>query len=79
MYTIYLAGVGEVSIPVNSILVIRSKTYLIGHDCNNRYVNIVADKVSIPRNQPGECGYCHIVSYVHGDTVVNCDLYQAIH
>ena len=79
MYTLYLAGVGEVSIPAKSVHVIGTKFYLIGHDSKRRPINLTVDKIRIPGNQPGECGYCHITAYAYGSTVTKCDIYRALH
>lgn len=79
MYTIYLAGIGEVSIPAKSVRHIGRKVYLVGRDRKHKPINLTVDKICMPGNQPGDCGYCHITTYVYGNTVTRCDIYQALY
>lgn len=78
MYTLYLAGIGEVSVPRKSVKHIGHKIYLLGYDRRRQSIYLVVDRIDIPKGQPEECGYCHIISYSHGNTVTKCNIYQAL-
>lgn len=79
MYTMYFAGVGEVSVYKDALHNIGSKTYILGYDSTHRPIRFTVDRVYVPKDQPNDCGYCHITSYTQGNTVTQCNIYQALH
>lgn len=79
MYTMYLAGIGEVSLRPSTLHTIGSKTYMLGYDSDNNRIRFTVDRVYVPKDQPNDCGYCHIISYTQGNTVTQCNIYKALH
>ena len=77
MYTVYLAGIGEVLIQKSSVHIIGRKTYVLGRDSDRIPIRLTIDIMRAPKL--GECGYCHITSYTQGKIITRCDIYVAIY
>lgn len=79
MYTMYIPELGEVNVRVNDLHKIGNKTYLLGYDATHTRVRFTVDKIRVPKDQPNDCGFCHITSYTKGDKVTQCNIYKALH
>jgi hypothetical protein len=79
MYTMYIAGIGEVHVYKDALHRIGTKTYILGYDSARQPIRFTVDRIYVPKDRPGECGYCHITSYTQGTTVTQCNIYKAIH
>lgn len=79
MYTMYITGIGEVLMHATSLHTIGSKTYILGYDSNRNRIRFTVDRIFVPKDQPNDCGYCHITSYTQGNTITQCNIYKALH
>jgi hypothetical protein len=78
MYTIYLDGIGEVTLRKNVMHSHKHKTCILGHDNNRVRIGIIVDKLIMPSNPFDDCGYCHITSYTRFGITTKCNIYAAI-
>ena len=78
MYTIYIAGIGEVVLRKSTIHTKGRKTCILGRDTNKVRVGIIADKVCKPSNPFDDCGYLHITSYTRFGITTKCNIYAAL-
>lgn len=79
MYTLYLLPIGEVSLYFSTVRISGYHIYISGRDQQHNQVDLVLDKLCYPDILPGNCGYCHILSYTVNGNTTKCNLYRALH
>lgn len=79
MYTMYIKGIGEVVMHAKSLHKIGRKTYMLGYDRSHNKIWFTVNRIYVPKDQPNDCGYCHITSYTQGNTITQCNIYKALH
>lgn len=77
MFTVYLAGIGEVQVRNNAVHKIGKKTYMLGRDNERTPTRLAIDILREPKM--GEPGYCRITSYTQGRSVFKCNIFRAIY
>ena len=78
MYTVHIPNLGSVSFRKNGIYAKYGKLCIMAQDHKYNTVVLLADKLCKPKDQPYDCGYCHITSYTVRGKTTKCNIYLAL-
>ena len=78
IYTVYLPKIGEVTLYFDTIRVSGFNIYISGHDSDRNKITLTLDRLVYPDEHPGDCGYCHIISYTMQGETVSCNYHKSI-
>ena len=78
MYTVYIDDIGEVVLHLKATYINGSNIYILGHDTDHNRIMFIMDKICYPADQPYDCGYCHIISYIKNNIKTQCNIYKAL-